>query len=112
VPAAIPAVLLAVALAGCPGPKGDAASKTPGARPPVAGNRVNVLLITIDTLRADHMGVYGYRRATSARMDAFARRGVVFDEPHLLAKQLRQDDTARVADGKQTHPCFSTSTPR
>ena len=87
--AAIPAVLLAVALAACSGPKGDAANKTPGARPAVAGNRVNVLLITIDTLRADHMGVYGYRRPTSPRMDAFARRGVVFDEAYTYWPKTR-----------------------
>ena len=74
VKATIPAVLVVAALAGCPGPK-DAPKKAPAARPAVAGNRLNVLLITIDTLRADHMGVYGYRRPTSPRMDAFAGRG-------------------------------------
>ena len=36
-----------------------------GARSAGAGNRLNVLLVTIDTLRADHLGAYGYARATS-----------------------------------------------
>ena len=42
--------------------------------------RPNILLITIDTLRADHLGMYGYERDTSPRMDALAREGVVFKE--------------------------------
>jgi arylsulfatase A-like enzyme len=42
-----------------------------------AGDRPNVLLISIDTLRADHLGCYGARRATPA-IDALAARGVRF----------------------------------
>jgi arylsulfatase len=34
--------------------------------------RPNIVLITVDTLRADHLSVNGYRRATSPRIDAFA----------------------------------------
>jgi arylsulfatase len=87
--AAIAAVLVALALAGCPGSKGDTPKEAPAARPAVAGNRLNVLLITIDTLRADHMGVYGYRRTTSPRMDAFARRGVVFEQAYTYWPKTR-----------------------
>lgn len=39
-----------------------------------------VLLISVDTLRADHLGHYGYRQETSPNLDAFAREGVVFDQ--------------------------------
>jgi arylsulfatase A-like enzyme len=39
----------------------------------------NVLLISIDTLRADHLGVYGYPRPVSPNIDRFAREAVVFD---------------------------------
>ena len=39
---------------------------------------INVILIVIDALRADHLGCYGYERKTSPNMDAFARRGVLF----------------------------------
>ena len=42
----------------------------------------NVLLVTIDTLRADHLGAYGYERPTSPELDAFARTAVVFDGAH------------------------------
>ncbi|MBL8863317.1 MAG: sulfatase [Planctomycetes bacterium] len=44
--------------------------------------RPNVLLITIDTLRADHLGCYGYQRPTSPRIDAFAAGAVVFENAH------------------------------
>ncbi len=38
----------------------------------------NVLLIVVDTLRADHLGCYGSPRATSPNLDALAARGVRF----------------------------------
>lgn len=41
--------------------------------------RPSVVLITVDSLRADHLGVYGYERQTSPAIDALASRGVVFD---------------------------------
>ena len=39
----------------------------------------NLLLITVDTLRADHLGLYGYGRPTSPVIDELDRRGVVFE---------------------------------
>jgi arylsulfatase len=38
----------------------------------------NVVLVLVDTLRADHLGVYGYERDTSPALDAFAAANVVF----------------------------------
>lgn len=46
-----------------------------GPRPPGAAN---VLLVTVDTLRADHLHAYGYSRETSANIDRLAGRGVLF----------------------------------
>jgi arylsulfatase A-like enzyme len=40
---------------------------------------VNVLLITIDTLRADHVSSYGYPRATAPTLDRLARAGVTVE---------------------------------
>jgi len=39
----------------------------------------SIVLITVDSLRADHLGSYGYDRATSPAIDALAERGIVFD---------------------------------
>jgi arylsulfatase A-like enzyme/Tfp pilus assembly protein PilF len=39
----------------------------------------NVLLVVIDTLRADHLGAYGYAYPTTPNMDRFADRSVVFE---------------------------------
>jgi len=38
----------------------------------------SIVLITIDTLRADHMSCYGYPRTTTPNIDRIARQGVVF----------------------------------
>jgi len=54
--------VLALALAGC------GASSEP-----------MLVLITVDTLRADHLGVYGSELGATPRIDALAREGVVFD---------------------------------
>lgn len=40
---------------------------------------LNVILVTIDTLRADHVGAYGEKRATTPTLDALASEGVRFD---------------------------------
>jgi arylsulfatase A-like enzyme len=39
----------------------------------------HVLLIVVDTLRADHLSTYGYGRPTSPVLDALARESVVFE---------------------------------
>ena len=39
----------------------------------------NVLVIVVDTLRADHLSSYGYARATSPAIDRLAQEGVVFN---------------------------------
>jgi arylsulfatase A-like enzyme len=40
--------------------------------------RTNVILVSVDTLRADHLGMYGYNRDTSPATDALAKDGAVF----------------------------------
>jgi len=44
-----------------------------------ANGRPNILLISIDTLRADHLGCYGYTRDTSPTIDRLAEEGLVFE---------------------------------
>ncbi|MEM7586657.1 MAG: sulfatase [Acidobacteriota bacterium] len=52
-----------------------------GVSAPASGTppRPNIVLYVIDTLRADHLGCYGYERAISPRIDAFAERAVLFE---------------------------------
>ena len=38
----------------------------------------NIVLITIDTLRADHLSCYGYERKTSPNIDKIAETGIIF----------------------------------
>lgn len=42
--------------------------------------QTNVILISLQCLRPDHLGVYGYKRATSRNIDAFAAKSAVFDQ--------------------------------
>ena len=55
----------------------------------VRGNGWNVLLITIDTLRADHLGLYGYRRNTSPEIDRLGARGAVFEQAYTYWPKTR-----------------------
>jgi len=45
----------------------------------------NLVVITIDTLRADHVGAYGYTRARTPNLDALGRGGVLFDRAYAAA---------------------------
>ncbi len=45
----------------------------------LALNGQDVLLITVDALRADHVGAYGYDRATTPVLDALAKDGATFE---------------------------------
>ena len=42
-------------------------------------DKPNIILITIDALRSDHLSCYGYQRDTSPNIDRLAEEGVVFD---------------------------------
>ena len=60
--------LAAAALGAC------APAEEPGPR------RWNVVVVLLDTLRADHLGVHGYHRPTSPHLDAFAAENVLFTD--------------------------------
>ncbi len=51
-------------------------------RPAASAGSPNVLLISIDTLRPDHLSAYGYERETSPSIDRLASEGVLF-ESHI-----------------------------
>ena len=44
------------------------------------GSRPNVVLISLDTLRADHLGTYGCDLPTSPVLDRFAAEGTLFEQ--------------------------------
>ncbi len=46
---------------------------------PVAEESPNVLMIVVDTLRADHVSAYGYARPTTPFLDRLAENGVLFE---------------------------------
>ena len=86
---ALMVVALAVTAVACPGRRPEKPKPASSVRSAAPGNRLNVLLITIDTLRADHLGLYGYRRATSPQLDAFARRAAVFEQAYTYWPKTR-----------------------
>ncbi len=77
-------VLLAAALAGgCSGPGSRAAAAihpadTAHPAGTAGGQPLNLLLVTLDTVRADHLGCYGDAAAETPHLDALAGQGVRF----------------------------------
>ncbi len=49
-------------------------------RQPAAADRPNVLVLLVDTLRADHLGCYGAAPSPSPNLDRLAERGLVFEQ--------------------------------
>src|SRR5688572_29031725 len=60
---------------------GQSAPVTFAGPPAAAKKRPNIFLITIDTLRADHLRIYGYPRRTSPNLDRFGKENVFFGHP-------------------------------
>ncbi len=56
-----------------------------GCAEPVPERPRNVILISIDTLRPDMLGAYGYPKPTSPALDAFAKEGVLFENAVSVA---------------------------
>ncbi|MDJ0836197.1 MAG: sulfatase [Acidobacteriota bacterium] len=49
-----------------------------------AADRPNVVMIVVDTLRADRLGIYGYSKNTSPVIDKLLSRGVVFNNARTV----------------------------
>ena len=65
----------------------------------------NLILLAIDSLRADHMSCHGYDRLTTPHMEQFAKQGVLFEQtysPHIPT-------TSAYASMLTGLDCFSTS---
>jgi len=68
----------------------------------------NILLISIDTLRADHLSCYGYGRETSPNMDALAASGALFENAHSSSSwTLPGLATLLTGEHSSTHGCWN-----
>jgi arylsulfatase A-like enzyme len=69
---------------------------------------LNLVIITIDTLRADHLSAYGYGSPTSPRMDRFAADGVLFETVACQSSQTLPSHTSIfVGTNPRTHKVIS-----
>ena len=59
--------------------------RTPRFQAPAFSTARDVVLVTIDSLRADHVGAYGYKRPTTPNLDQLARRGIRFERAYAQA---------------------------
>ena len=57
--------------------------------PSLQKTRLNFVLITMDGLRADHIGAYGYKEPTTPHLDKFAKRCVLFERAYTQAPSTR-----------------------
>jgi arylsulfatase A-like enzyme len=105
VPAAIVLLALAVNLSTLAGSR-QAAVEAP--RQAAADGARNVLLILIDTLRADHLGAYGYARGTSPTFDRLARQSIVF-ERNVAQASWTKPSVASIFTGAYVHEHGVTS---
>jgi arylsulfatase A-like enzyme len=57
--------------------------------PPAGGRRPNLIVYLVDTLRADHLGVYGCPRPLTPNIDRFAGEGVVIEQARAQSSWTR-----------------------
>jgi len=69
--------------------------------------RGNIILISVDTLRPDHLGCYGYGKNTSPAVDAFAKDAVLFENCFAQAPTTRPS-CASFLSGFFPHECKVT----
>jgi predicted AlkP superfamily pyrophosphatase or phosphodiesterase len=67
------ALVVALAVAGCGREQTQPAQKS-------VFRGASIILISIDTLRADHLPAYGYTAGSTPTLDALARDGIVFED--------------------------------
>lgn len=66
-----------------------AASAAPAAKRP-AGPRPDILVVTLDSVRADHVSAYGYERKTTPRLDELASRGALYERAYATGGDLQR----------------------
>ncbi|WP_437637141.1 sulfatase [Sorangium sp. So ce854] len=79
-------------------PAAAAPAATPAAAPlaaaapaaPSPQRRPDILLVTLDTVRADHTSAYGYGRDTTPRLAELASRGVLFERAYAASSEMQR----------------------
>jgi arylsulfatase A-like enzyme len=66
----------------------------------------DVLLVTVDALRADHVSAYGYGRPTTPNIDALARQGTIFDAAYCPTPHTSYSLTSMMT-GKYLRPLLA-----
>src|ERR1035441_9235153 len=76
----------------------------PAAAQTSAKPALNVVLITIDTLRADHVGCYGYKQIKTPNIDGLAADGTRFDRAFAVVPVTLPSHTSMLTG---TYPMLS-----
>ncbi len=79
------------------------AAEPRGSARPLDLRKRNILFISIDALRADHLGVYGYARNTTPHIDALARAGLIFTHAYCPTPHTSYSVTSMMT-GKYMRP--------
>lgn len=69
-------------------------------------NGRDLLLISVDALRADHVGAYGYARPTTPNLDALAKEGTTFDDAYCPTPHTSYSITSMMT-GKYMRPLLA-----
>ena len=77
-------IVLVTVLGGCR-PEVDREPARAAVGPAAPAARPNVVLVLVDTLRADHLSAYGYSRPTSPNLEALAGKAVLFEQARAQA---------------------------
>jgi hypothetical protein len=98
------AALACLAVAACHGPERE----PPAPIPPTGGEApTGLLVITLDTTRADRIGAYGHRGARTPNVDGLGDRGVLF-EVALTPVPLNSARRASAPGPSSVPPCCVT----
>ncbi|MGD0679605.1 MAG: sulfatase-like hydrolase/transferase [Polyangiaceae bacterium] len=66
----------------------------------------DIVLLTVDALRADHVSAYGYARATTPNIDALARDGTLFEQAYCPTPHTSYSVTSLMT-GKYLRPLLA-----
>lgn len=79
-------------------------------KPIPSASAKNVLFITIDCLRADHLGTYGYSKKLTPNIDALAARSLVFENGYSLGTNTGHSFTG-IARANYSEDLFNNEIP-